>query len=195
MLAGVQNSALLSAVGANGGNGPQAIPVMLVKPKALALAAISFNSEKVSTGITRWPVAASALNRVMLKPAEAAVNCATAAAPPACALGVRPTLGKLNTMMWRAPAARSRADCAATSLAEATPAAPACSKSLAPAQMAYKPFGLAAPLLAARNSVIWTVTGRCLAPGRMELESTATRAPPCAKMPPPATLDGLRLPP
>jgi hypothetical protein len=49
-----------------GGNGPQAMPVMLVKPKAAGLARTSVNSAKTSTGITRMPWAARPVKSVVL---------------------------------------------------------------------------------------------------------------------------------
>ncbi len=50
----------------NGGNGPHATPVTLVRPKAAGLARISLKSEKRSIGITRRPALASPENNVVL---------------------------------------------------------------------------------------------------------------------------------
>ncbi len=49
-----------------GGNGPQAMPVVIVKPKAAGLAWTSASSENASTGITRMPVEARPVTSVVL---------------------------------------------------------------------------------------------------------------------------------
>jgi hypothetical protein len=49
-----------------GGNGPQAMPVVLVKPKAAAFWRTSVSSANVSIGITRMPAEARPVKRVVL---------------------------------------------------------------------------------------------------------------------------------